>query len=106
MELIQLLQAIGIGGGSAVAFQTLKGDWNRWLTIFVGVGLAALAGYSQGGNQGAIISALGALSTHSVLLADTPLGKALKIHVGSGILNKLAELLQNVAKAIENKPNA
>lgn len=97
------LQALGLGGGVSVLFQSAKGEWGKWPTMILAVLLAGAAGYTQGGQEGAVVAALTALSTHAVALNNF-FGDAIKLALAPRLLRLVAEIATAVAAGIEQKP--
>lgn len=95
-----ILASIGTGAASAAGFQALKGPWNRWITILFAMLVAFGAVMLQGGSvDDGVVAVLGALSTHSVLLANTPIGNALKWELLPMLLTKVAEVAAKVGES-------
>lgn len=98
------LSFLGVGAGAAVLAQASKADgWSRWVklgyAVMLAFGGAALINNGINWEDG-LLAMLGALATHGALLADTPIGQALKWD----LLGKIFAGLSEVAKNIAGKP--
>ena len=93
-----LILAVGSGGGVAALAQMFKGEYNRWLTLGLVVGVAFVSGYiaDQSAASG-LVAAMAALSAHSALFAGTPIGKALKWELLPKILEGVAGISKSLA---------
>ena len=97
MDTLSLL----IGAGSAPLAQVTKADgWSRWVQVAYAVAIAFVgAGAANGGldAEKGLTAALAALATHSALLADTPVGKAMKWDLLGKVLGGLGEVFKGMA---------
>ena len=98
------IQALLIGMGVAPIAQATKADgWSRWIQVGYPIALAAglitATSNGQPNTEAIITAALSALATHSAILADTPVGKALKWNLLGVVLDGIG----NVFKGLVNK---
>ena len=107
MNLNDILVQLGIGGGASVFTQWFKGDtWPKWFVSVIALGIGFASGFSTGGIEGAIMSALGAIGIHGTFLRGSRFGDALKLQMGSRIFSAIGETLKKLADAQRPAPPA
>ena len=97
------MNIILIGIVASVIAQLTKAEgWNRWAKALYGVAIAGGAAfYVTNGDINAMAPVIAtALSTHSFLLAETPLGSAMKWN----LLGKFGDVVRQVFPSNETKP--
>lgn len=102
------IQALLIGMGIAPIAQATKADgWSRWIQVGYPIALAAgLMTATTGGQpstEAIITAALAALATHSAILADTPVGGALKWNLLGVVLDGIGNVFKGLASE-KDKP--
>lgn len=90
---------------AAFVSQLTKSDkWSHWVTVGYVVLAAFAANYTANGKLDVVsgaTAAVVAITSHAVLLRDTPVGKALKWEVWAALFQAIANLL----KALAEKPS-
>lgn len=99
--LLEMWPMLGIGGAVALVFQLLKGDWGTWMTKSLAAILGGTAGYVAYGDEGALVTALATFTVHSIALAHTKLGIALKRELLVKLLKLVATVFTEAAKQME-----
>ena len=103
------IQALLLGVGVAPIAQATKADgWSRWIQvaypILLAAGVITATSNGQPSTEAIITAAIAALATHSALLADTPVGKALKWNLLGVVLDGIGNLFKGMAS--KNNTNA
>lgn len=101
----ELLKTAGAGGLLALLFQAFKSDaWGVWPTRLLAAGVAGSAGTVVGGGMDAgLVTALAAIATHALMLADNKLGGALKLNLLVVILDTVAQLASALSKSLKRE---
>lgn len=98
-----LLITLGAGGGASVLYQLFKGDWNKYISMFLAVVSGFGLGFQTGGAEGGITAAVAAIATHAVAFKETPLGKGMRLHLAPRGLRLVSDLAKQLAEALEQK---